>query len=201
MLPPVECPRRRPARRQRADRIGILRRQLRDRHPARQPSPAVDEHAPALFRERLQQRPGRRSVPAASTPVCSERPPTNSSGAPLPLAGREGGRPCHVPSSSGRMMPGGERGAPPDHSRALRSRDLRLDAGAVPGRAVDSQAAVEGLDAGREPAQARAAGWVGPADAVVGDGHGGASVGAADAHRGARRASYLPTLAIDSATT
>src|SRR5205823_245568 len=46
--------------------------------------------------------------------------------------------------------------------------DLRGDAGAVAGRAVDVEATVERFDAGREPLQARAGVGVRFADAVVG---------------------------------
>jgi hypothetical protein len=64
----------------------------------------------------------------------------------------------------------------------------------LPGHAVDVQAAVEGLDAGREPSQAGAAGRVGAADAVIGDPHGCGPVRAADAERPHRERERPPAL-------
>ena len=64
-------------------------------------------------------------------------------------------------------------GQPAVHSG---QRNLGRDVGPPSRRAVDVQAAVEGLDPGRESLQAGAVGGVGAADAVVGDGHRGAAV-------------------------
>ena len=67
--------------------------------------------------------------------------------------------------------------------------------------AVHVEAAVERLDAGRKAAQARAAGGVGAADAVVGHRHRRAAVRPGDATVACDACAYLATFVIASATT
>ena len=113
-------------------------------------------------RARVGPRRGRRSDPRPGRGYQRSRERLRSrlshaSPDPRRVVGRaQGGRRAQ-PCSGGRELLGGG--------------DLRLDAGALLGRAVDVEATVESLDAGGKAAQARAAVGVGAADAVVADRH------------------------------